>query len=569
MRKYKIATTLIFTLIIVVVFSGLLFGNAKIVFAVETIRNFDVTVDVNKDSSILVTENIKYDFGDTSRHGIFRDIPVVYPSKLGNISTELFAVNVLVDDVGVPFTVTPKGNDKEIKIGDPNKTISGKHNYQISYRVDGAIAFYKDMDEIYWNMTGNDWPAGIENMNGQIILPAGTDMNAIQKSCYIGVYGSKERCNVKIDGNTVSTISPRILNPHEGITLAVGFPKGIVTPGTKIKNSSAFTNNYIIFLLPVIVLVVMFFIWRKKGKDPKGLSTIMAEYEPPLNMKPTILGYMASGYFNPMIITAGIIYLAEQGFIKIKKTENESFLRGEEYELELVKNDISSLEKTEKEIFNLFFENGSALGSIKKISDISKNLSLSMKMEKMIDSLSKTLIEKGFYKVTTNNKAGGYIVRGMVFAFISTIIFSQIFGPLSAFSSIISGIIIAVFGFLMGKKTKLGAETKDHILGFKMFLSMTEKDRLDFHNAPEKRPEQFMELLPYAIALGIETKWAKQFEGMYITEPNWYHGNSVDKFVALDFASHMSNFSDSFNSSASSGRGSSGGGRGGGGGGSW
>jgi uncharacterized membrane protein len=130
----------------------------------------------------------------------------------------------------------------------------------------------------------------------------------------------------------------------------------------------------------------------------------------------------------------------------------------------------------------------------------------------------------------------------------------------------------------MSKKTPLGAETKDDILGFKLFLSVTEKDRLDFHNAPERSPEQFMEFLPYAIALGIENKWAAQFASIYIPEPSWYHGGVHGPFLASAFVSDLSHFSGSVSSSftsasrggsGSGGGGSSGGGFGGGGGGSW
>jgi len=169
-----------------------------------------------------------------------------------------------------------------------------------------------------------------------------------------------------------------------------------------------------------------------------------------------------------------------------------------------------------------------------------------------------------------------------VVAFLSIKLFGSQLGFIPVVSIVVSCIIIALFGMQMSKKTKLGAETKDYILGFKLFLSVTEKDRLDFHNAPEKNPEQFMEFLPYAIALGVENKWAKQFENIYITQPSWYQGNMAGAFVASSFVSHMTDFSKSVNtgmayvskSAASGGFGGggggfSGGGFGGGGGGSW
>ncbi|MDP1845362.1 MAG: DUF2207 domain-containing protein [Candidatus Moranbacteria bacterium] len=148
-------------------------------------------------------------------------------------------------------------------------------------------------------------------------------------------------------------------------------------------------------------------------------------------------------------------------------------------------------------------------------------------------------------------------------------------------SGIISGIIIFIFGWLMPAVTKKGAELKENILGFKDFLSVTETDRLKFHNAPEKTPESFEKFLPYAMVLGVEKEWSKQFEGIYNQQPNWYEDSSGRMFNAMILSSIVSDFSSSAtaamssqpSSAAGGGSGFSGGGGGGGfgggGGGSW
>lgn len=129
--------------------------------------------------------------------------------------------------------------------------------------------------------------------------------------------------------------------------------------------------------------------------------------------------------------------------------------------------------------------------------------------------------------------------------------------------------------------TKKGAELKENILGFKDFLSVTETDRLKFHNAPEKTPESFEKFLPYAMVLGVEKEWSKQFEGIYNQQPNWYEDSSGRMFNAMILSSIVSDFSSSAtaamssqpSSAAGGGSGFSGGGGGGGfgggGGGSW
>lgn len=125
-----------------------------------------------------------------------------------------------------------------------------------------------------------------------------------------------------------------------------------------------------------------------------------------------------------------------------------------------------------------------------------------------------------------------------------------------------------------GNLTETGAKQWAVVDGFKLYINVVEKDRLAFTDAPERTPERFSALLPYAIALGVEKKWAKQFEGIDIsdTTSSWYSGNNVGAFSAAYFASSLnSGFASTLasNSTISSGGGSSGGGGGGGGGGSW
>jgi len=134
----------------------------------------------------------------------------------------------------------------------------------------------------------------------------------------------------------------------------------------------------------------------------------------------------------------------------------------------------------------------------------------------------------------------------------------------------------------MPKKTIHGAEVKEEVQGFKWFLSVTEEERLKFHNAPEKKPEEFMEFLPYAMVLGVEKEWSAQFKDMFIEAPSWYEGQPGTAFSAIYFGNALSsmnaNMGATFTSHPSSagsggsgfgGGGFSGGGFGGGGGGSW
>jgi uncharacterized membrane protein len=146
-------------------------------------------------------------------------------------------------------------------------------------------------------------------------------------------------------------------------------------------------------------------------------------------------------------------------------------------------------------------------------------------------------------------------------------------------------LINVVFGVILRAYTVAGRKLADEIQGFKLFLSVTEKDRLAFHNPPERTPELFEKMLPYALVLGVEHEWAEQFAQVFARlevvdgvgySPAWYYG-SLGHFTPTAFASEVGDSFSGVVSSASTPPGSSsggsggfsGGGGGGGGGGGW
>ena len=72
-------------------------------------------------------------------------------------------------------------------------------------------------------------------------------------------------------------------------------------------------------------------------------------------------------------------------------------------------------------------------------------------------------------------------------------------------------VLNTLFYHLLKAPTRIGRTMLDKIEGFKLFLSVTEKDRLNLLNPPEQTPELFEKYLPYALALGVEQAWAEQF----------------------------------------------------------
>jgi uncharacterized membrane protein len=209
------------------------------------------------------------------------------------------------------------------------------------------------------------------------------------------------------------------------------------------------------------------------------------------------------------------------------------------------------------------------------LSELKQNLSVKVILNDINVITKNYLVEGGYFKAKDNHTLTSVVQ--VLFAGIAYLGI-RIGGAITTWGYIL--IPVGIVGALIlvsnkNKRTQLGVESTQEVLGFKEFLSVTDKDRFDFHNAPEKNPTQFMEYLPYAIAFGVEEKWAKQFEGMIIPQPSWYQSTTPGIFIASDFTNDMQRFGSSINSSitpassGSGGGGSSGGGSGGGGGGSW
>jgi uncharacterized membrane protein YgcG len=185
-----------------------------------------------------------------------------------------------------------------------------------------------------------------------------------------------------------------------------------------------------------------------------------------------------------------------------------------------------------------------------------------------------SLLGREYYDSDPRKVFGKYVLIASSIFFLSFFLVGS--STLFVVGALISSFVITIFGWIMPKVTPKGAIEKENILGFKEYLTIAEKDRLNFHNAPEKRPELFEKFLPYALALGVVDAWAKEFKDIYLEQPKWYGGSAHGPFLAAAIASDMSRFSSvasntafASGSSGSSGGGFSGGGAGGGGGGSW
>lgn len=542
----------------------------------EQIDNYIVKIQVDQRGDLKVEEDIYYNFGTNSKHGIFREIPLKEFNDVKSLSIRSIAVQ---DENGKNYTksVSTQGNILRIKIGDADKLVTGSKVYKIYYSVTGA-QIRGEKDILSWNAIGQNWGVPIQNGFVTIQYPKSISQQLVSSTCHFGERGSTKECIQKEKQNTWARFFVSKLPSYSGVTVTLEFQKNTFLPPTLFEK----IRQYLPLFLPIGIFTVLFFWWSLRAKDPKGKGIILTQFDVPNNLTPIEVGAIVDEKIQGKDVSAQIVYLAMQGHLKIVEEEKSGIFGKKDFSLI----QISPLETVfENEFDRLLFQSLFALakpdgnGNMKlKLGDLKTKFARQFKQ--IQDSVYTSLISKGYFPHNPMKIRRWVSLFGVLWILYSIRTFSESFTSIENFywplAFILSGIIILIFSPLMSVKTSKGVETYEHIQGLKLYLSVAEKDRINFHNAPEKNPQIFETFLPVAIALGVEKAWAKYFEGMYMDPPRWYSSSAhAQAFHSMYFVSSLSSFSSATSSSLGSSSGSggrggfSGGGRGGGGGGSW
>jgi uncharacterized membrane protein YgcG len=542
----------------------------------EKIISFHSYIKIHKDSSMTVTETIEVNVaGRDIKHGIYRDFPIRYKDLLGNnYAVDFNVMEVLSDGIPETYHFQNLSNGKRIYIGRKDVLVPpGEHTYTLVYKTKRQLGFFKDFDELYWNVTGNSWGFAIDQALATVELPEGAQDRLIRSDGYTGYSGAKGKdFSVSSDAfGNITFSTTRTLLPKEGLTIVVSWPKGYVQePTIQMKLGYLIRDNrsILIGLLGLLVLLAYYLmVWNLFGRDPlKG--TIIPLYNPPEKFSPQDLRYIMKMGFDNKAFTTCIINMAVKGYLKISedkgiytiKRTGSSDLDLTKEELEVSRKLLGSYdeielksknhEKISKAILNLkyalkknfektyFFTNtqyfipGLVLSGLIMIgcaaSQSGEKLFLTIFMSIWLTiwtiataALLQTVFSlwKGFILVGANKP---FLLGKAVFLSIFAIpfILGELFG-LGVFTYATSITVIPILALvvfinilfynLLKAPTFTGRKIMDKIEGFKMYLCAAEKDRLNFITPPEKTPELFEKYLPYALALDLEQSWAEQF----------------------------------------------------------
>ncbi|MFA4902957.1 MAG: DUF2207 domain-containing protein [Desulfobaccales bacterium] len=633
----------LFLLILAPLYLGLVIGAAPAAAQSERILDFQSVITVHTDAAMSVTEHITVQAtGREIKRGIIRDFPTTYRDRLGNTVTVGFAVTeVLRDGRPEPYHTQRVSNGVKIFIGQKDVFLKpGVHTYTIRYRADRELGFFKDFDELYWNVTGNGWTFPIDKAEAIIELPPKAKI--LRYAAYTGYQGDQGHdVTVQQGEHNIVFKTTRGLAPKEGLTVAVAWPKGVVHEPSGQEKMGFFLQDNMAMALGLLWLIALLgyylWVWNRVGRDP-ATGTIIPLYTPPSGFSPAGVRYLSRMGYDDKAFAAAVVDLAVKGAVLIQEdggdytlirrdAPKQALSRGEELiatQLFLGKGSIKLENKNHTKI-------KAAIDALKK--------SLKTELEKiyfvtnsgyLTPGIIITLLGAAFVILTARDRTAAgfgalwltiwtvacYFLAVTVYtkwktarsgglwkflgALLTTLFalpffIGEIFGVvmISSAVSIPAAVTLAAMAFLnalfyhlLKAPTLAGRKIMDQIEGFKLYLSVAEKDRLNLLNPPEKTPELFEKYLPYALALDVENAWSEQFAEVLAqagTEaqpytPIWYSGSSWDRFNTSRFSDSLgSSFSSAISSSSSApgsssgsgGGGSSGGGGGGGGGSGW
>lgn len=538
------------------------------------INSFHSDISIQKTGRVDVTEKILVDFESTPKHGIFRTIPYVYSSDSGKVYTNVEVISVLRDSQNEKYQIAQNDSNLEIKIGDTGKTIVGQHTYVINYSVVGILKGFSEFDELYWNVSGNNWGVPINNVSAAVTLP---ESIITATTCYFGDYGAGLQCQQQYS-NSTAKFTAQGLQPYQGLTVVVDYKKGVIPllVGTRpptFFERIATIGNIFIFLLPIGLIVLFVIIkWYKSGRDirdGKFGETVVVEYTPPENLRPAVLGVLMDERADTLDVTATIIDLAAGGWLKIKEIPKKWLFGKVDYMLTSTEKNKNGLLPYEKLLLDLLFTTNEI-----QVSKLKNTFYDDLKLVKA--KLYEEVVNKKLFPKNPESSRRSYFALSIIFGFIC--LFSIFWVPVFEARIFLTGcvvgtIIILLFAKSMGRRTAYGHELYRRSKGYYEFISHVEKYRQPFF----EKKNMINEVLPYAIIFGLTAKFANAMKemGVKTESPSWYSGTGTFNYYV--FASNMGAFSSSLStaiasapsSSGSGGGGFSGGGFGGGGGGSW
>ncbi|MEI6579054.1 MAG: DUF2207 domain-containing protein [Eubacteriales bacterium] len=636
----KVFTAAFSVLFILMIFCSSAFNASATYYPMDT-KAFNVDIQVKESNVYDVTTTIKVFFNE-AKHGIYYYLPYTgevvrqingkevrsqYRNRISNISVP-----------GYSYAVTYESGNVVFKVGDANFTLTGEQTYVIKYSCTIANDKITTMDDVYWNIFPLDWesPTGSPIQTAIVTVTMPKPFDAKNLTFIGGAYGETrtDMMNYSTTGTTITATLKQPLQYGEGVTMRLVLPEGYF-----VANNSIYVFMALIMLAAFGIILLLWFFY---GRDEKIIPVV--SFNPPKGMTSAETGYIIDGVVDDKDLISLLLFWASKGYLSLNQTGKKDF--------EIIKKrDLPADAKTyEKTMFDGLFLDRNIVTTDELKNKFYTTLDATKIMLKSYFSAipennlytKKSVVARGFSVLLLIIPAVAFLLLGLYHIMADTswyaasgmilfILFTSASKLISSYDKrkassaakyaasttatvIVAGLagiaMLAIGIFVIEQialasmavaltaisiflairmKTRTAQSNKwmQEILGLKNFIEAAELDRIKM--LVEETPEYFYNVLPFAYVFGLTDKWAENFEGIALRQPDWYTssypGMNMGYFNAMMFTSALNRSMNTVQNNMTvrpapqggggsggggfSGGGFSGGGMGGGGGGSW
>ncbi len=537
-----------------------------------TVHYYSVDATVNRNRTIDFVEEISFTMNMTPRAGTFyRSLP-----KEGDRF-----LNITAEGIGNPdFSFDVKDNPDVDGFMDVNcygGVVKGATlTYRFTYTMECRFSNTKDGMRV--DFVGGGWPFALENVDVTVHFPA----ELTSYNVYSSSFGTDRNDYAEIVEKTDALLRLRAdrlpLTGSEfgdyAAPITVDF--ALVEGGLQSASFSNWITDslWISFACGAVVLALVLLLWFKSNKKPI-LSTVVG-FTAPNGMDPMELGYVLDGAVDNEDITSMIYYFASKGYLRIAQEGGELVL----------KKVLIALPSTESQHAKTIYEGLFCGGRVEtRVSDLTEKfythadkarMQIGAKRPKMYEGSSKGrfflcailslalflavplltgciyvggwyasvtsgilmliptvgcsfvfyVLENYRYKWKKGKKAAVAMIAIALMAIGALIYlfsYSSLLTPLEGVITLAFGYAVLALQRTLLVRTESYNETLGRILGFKEFILVTKKDRIEA--MLETNPELFYDVLPYAQVMDVSNEWEAKFKSITIRPPAWYDGD--------------------------------------------
>jgi len=526
-----------------------------------------------------------------------------------------------------------------IYMGDPQVLIKGKHSYTVRYKYDMGPSANSGQDEFYFNLIGPQWEYPISGVTFTVRMPKAFDPQQVTLTS--GRVGSTDGSGFAshVEGNTISGNYDGTLLPGEAATIKINLPGGYFAYVRHIHIDFALVPVGLAALFLAGVIGAWWF-RRERGvvetvefHPPQGLNSAEAGCYAAgdvcaADVLSLIIQWANKGYITITETENGISLSKIAEPKDLRPYEQMFFEKIFSFGSTVTPDDLKykfgdMLSDTQDRLYDYcnppdkpetdIYTQSQNVSELRKASAWLPAILVFMSAMYAIKPLS---VRDDFWEflsavvascgisvvylypqymlvsalqmrnIETKEIEHFRVLLGAL-SFVAVngvlILGKMFFGlpialsPLQICTLAMISLALSFLSLAIPRRTAYSTRLLGQLLGFKRFLEVAEKDRLEALVA--QTPTYFFDVLPYAYVLGVSDAWANKLEQFVVTPPQWYQGGGswVGSTRFMETISNgLNNYAFSMTASPPSGGsggvgggGFSGGGGGGGGGGGW